>query len=433
MNSGDTAFMLIATAMVMLMTPGLALFYGGLVRSKNILTTMMHSFACLGIVSIIWVVYGYSLAFGPDVGGIIGNLDWALLNGVGLEPGRYAATIPHLLFCAFQLMFAIITPALITGAWAERMKFSAYLIFTTLWITLVYFPVCHWVWGGGWLSQLGKNFALGHGHVDFAGSSVVHMTGGVAALAGALVLGPRRGKFKADGTPNAIPGHHIPMAMVGCFILAFGWFGFNAGSTLAGGDLRIGVVAVNTMLASAAAAFTSMLYMWNRYGKPDISMIANGFLAGLVAITAPCAFVNSVAAVAIGAIAGIFLCLGVFFVERVMKIDDPVGAISVHGVNGAWGVLSVGLFADGTYGDGLNGVAGTVKGLFYGDASQFTAQLIGTATNIIFVFVIMYVFFKVLDKFVPLRVSEEMELAGLDHSEVAVNAYPEFNLNKTHR
>jgi len=223
------------------------------------------------------------------------------------------------------------------------------------------------------------------------------------------------------------------MAMVGCFILAFGWFGFNAGSTLAGGDLRIGVVAVNTMLASAAAAFTSMLYMWNRYGKPDISMIANGFLAGLVAITAPCAFVNSVAAVAIGAIAGIFLCLGVFFVERVMKIDDPVGAISVHGVNGAWGVLSVGLFADGTYGDGLNGVAGTVKGLFYGDASQFTAQLIGTATNIIFVFVIMYVFFKVLDKFVPLRVSEEMELAGLDHSEVAVNAYPEFNLNKTHR
>jgi len=255
----------------------------------------------------------------------------------------------------------------------------------------------------------------------------------VAALAGALVLGPRRGKFKADGTPNAIPGHHIPMAMVGCFILAFGWFGFNAGSTLAGGDLRIGVVAVNTMLASAAAAFTSMLYMWNRYGKPDISMIANGFLAGLVAITAPCAFVNSVAAVAIGAIAGIFLCLGVFFVERVMKIDDPVGAISVHGVNGAWGVLSVGLFADGTYGDGLNGVAGTVKGLFYGDASQFTAQLIGTATNIIFVFVIMYVFFKVLDKFVPLRVSEEMELAGLDHSEVAVNAYPEFNLNKTHR
>jgi Amt family ammonium transporter len=223
------------------------------------------------------------------------------------------------------------------------------------------------------------------------------------------------------------------MALTGCFILAFGWFGFNAGSTLAGGDLRIGVVAVNTMLASAAAAFSSMTYMWVRYGKPDISMIANGFLAGLVAITAPCAFVNSVSAVIIGATAGIILCISVFFVERVLKVDDPVGAISVHGVNGAWGVLALGLFADGTYGDNFNGITGTVKGLFYGDASQFVAQLVGTVTNILFVFIVMYAFFKILDKIIPLRVTEEMEMEGLDQTEVAVTAYPDFTLQKTHR
>ncbi len=259
------------------------------------------------------------------------------------------------------------------------------------------------------------------------------MTGGVAALAGAIVLGPRIGKFKADGTPNAIPGHHIPMAMVGCFILAFGWFGFNAGSTLAGGDLRIGVIATNTMLASASGAFFALLYMWFKYGKPDISMAANGLLAGLVAITAPCAFVNSVSAVIIGAMAGVILCISVFFVERTLKIDDPVGAISVHGVNGAWGLISLGLFADGTYGDGLNGVAGTVKGLFYGSGSQFVAEVVGVLTNFIFVFVIMYVFFKVLDKIVPLRVSEEIEREGLDQAEVAVSAYPDFSLRHTHR
>jgi Amt family ammonium transporter len=297
----------------------------------------------------------------------------------------------------------------------------------------VYPLYANWVWGGGWLSQLGSNFGLGHGMLDFAGSSVVHMTGGVAALAGAIVLGPRLGKFKADGTPNAIPGHHIPMAMVGCFILAFGWFGFNAGSTLAGGDLRIGVIATNTMLASAAGAFSSMLYMWFRYGKPDISMAANGLLAGLVAITAPCAFVNSVSAVIIGVIAGILLCISVFFVERNLKIDDPVGAVSVHGVNGAWGLLSLGLFADGTYGDGLNGVAGTVKGLFYGNASQFVAEVVGVLTNFIFVFVTMYVFFKVLDMIIPLRVPEEVEREGLDQAEVAVSAYPDFAIRHTHR
>jgi Amt family ammonium transporter len=222
------------------------------------------------------------------------------------------------------------------------------------------------------------------------------------------------------------------MALTGCFILAFGWFGFNAGSTLAGGDLRIGVVAVNTMLASAAGAFSSLLFMWWKYEKPDISMAANGFLAGLVAITAPCAFVTSVSAVIIGLIAGIILCISVFFVERTLKIDDPVGAISVHGVNGAWGLLSLGLFADGTYGDGLNGVAGTARGLFYGDVSQFGAQIAGVITNFVFVFVVMFIFFKILGLFIPMRVAKELEVEGLDQGEVSVSAYPDFTVHTDH-
>src|SRR5207342_2856284 len=268
----------------------------------------------------------------------------------------------------------------------------------------------NWVWGTGWLSALGANFGLGHGHVDFAGSSVVHMVGGVAALAGAIVLGPRIGKFNKDGSANPIPGHHIPMAIAGTFILAFGWFGFNPGSTLAGGDLRIAVVAVNTMLAGAAGAMTAMLYVWFRFGKPDPSMLANGMLAGLVAITAPCAFVNSVSAVIIGGIAGILVVVAVLFIERTLKIDDPVGAIAVHGVNGAWGVLSLGLFADGAYGDGWNGVPGTVKGLFYGAPAQFLAQCIGVLANFVWVFATFYIFFKVVDAVIGNRVAPEVEL-----------------------
>jgi Amt family ammonium transporter len=333
----------------------------------------------------------------------------------------------------FQMVFMDTAATIPTGAMAERFKFSAFVVYGFMMAGLTYPLYANWVWGAGWLSQLGANFALGHGHVDFAGSSVVHMTGGVAALAGALVLGPRIGKFNADGSPNAIPGHHIPMAITGALVLAFGWFGFNTGSSLAASDLRIGVIATNTMLASAAAGMSAMMYMWIKYGKPDLTMSANGLLAGLVAITAPCAFVNSVAAVGIGLIAGVLCCVSVFFVERKLKIDDPVGAVSVHAVNGAWGVLALGLFADGTYGDGFNGVKGTVKGLFYGDSGQFVAQLIGTVTNLIFVFVLMFVFFKVLNRFLPIRVSPEVELEGLDNSEVAVTAYPEFHLNKTHR
>jgi Amt family ammonium transporter len=316
---------------------------------------------------------------------------------------------------------------------AERWSFKSFVIYALLVGAVIYPLYANWVWGGGWLSKLGSNFGLGHGHVDFAGSSVVHLTGGVLALVGAKILGPRLGKFSKDGTPNAIPGHHIPMAVVGCFILAFGWFGFNAGSSLAGTDLRIAVVAVNTMLAGAAGSFSSMLYMWLRYGKPDISMAANGLLAGLVAITAPCAFVTAPAAVLIGLIAGLLLCGAVLFVERTLKIDDPVGAVSVHGVNGAWGVFALGLFADGTYGDALNGVEGSVTGLFYGDASQLAAQCIGILANIIYVGLIGYVVFKLLDVTIGLRVDPEQEAEGLDQYEVAVIAYPDFNIRSSSR
>src|SRR5260221_699573 len=264
--------------------------------------------------------------------------------------------------------------------------------------------------------------------VDFAGSSVVHLVGGVAAAAGALALGPRIGKYGKDGSVNALPGHNIPMAIIGTFILAFGWFGFNPGSTLAGTDLRISVIAVNTMLASASGAFFAMLYMWMKFKKPDPGMIANGMLAGLVAITAPCAFVNAMSAVIIGAVAGILVVVAVFFIDQKLKIDDPVGAISVHGVNGPWGILSLGLFADGSYGDGWNGVAGPVKGWFYGDSSQFFAELIGGLVCIVFVFVAMYLFFKVCAKTIGLRVTAEEETAGLDIPEMGVNGYEDRDI-----
>ncbi len=440
---------LICGFLVMFMQAGFAMAETGFTQAKNAGHTMAMNFMIYAIGMLGYWVIGFALQMGG-----VGNVA-ALSGGTGLLDGEFViklfgkdfglwgtkgfflsgVTYDTAIFALFlfQMVFMDTTATIPTGAMAERWTFKSFVVYGFFISAIVYPLYANWVWGGGWLSQLGKMFGLGHGHLDFAGSSVVHMTGGVAALAGAIVLGPRLGKFKADGTPNAIPGHHIPMAVVGCFILAFGWFGFNTGSTLAGGDMRIGVIATNTMLAGAAAAFSSMLYMWFRYGKPDISMSANGLLAGLVAITAPCAFVNSVSAVIIGLVAGVLVCISVFFVERRLKVDDPVGAVSVHGVNGAWGVLALGLFADGSYGDGLNGIAGTVKGLFYGGGSQFAAQVVGTLTNIIFVFIIMYVFFKVLDKITPLRVPAELEQEGLDQAEVAVSAYPDFSLRKTHR
>ncbi len=440
---------LICGFLVMFMQAGFAMAETGFTRAKNAGHTMAMNMMIYGIGMLGYWICGYALQMGG-----VGNVA-SLSGGTGLLDGEFViklfgkdfglfgtkgfflsgATYDTSIFALFlfQVVFMDTTATIPTGAMAERWTFKNFVIYGFFISMFVYPLYANWCWGGGWLSQLGKNFGLGHGTLDFAGSSVVHMTGGVAALVGAWILGPRYGKYKANGKPNAIPGHHIPMAVVGCFVLAFGWFGFNAGSTLAGGDLRIGVIATNTMLASASGAFFAMLYMWMLYGKPDISMAANGLLAGLVAITAPCAYVNSVSAVIIGAIAGVLLCISVFFVERKLKVDDPVGAVSVHGVNGAWGLLALGLFADGTYGDGINNVTGTVKGLFYGDSSQFIAQIAGVITNFVFVATAMYVFFKALNLIVPMRVDQEMEIEGLDQGEVAVTAYPDFSLHKTHR
>ena len=439
---------LVAGFLVMFMQAGFALAETGLTRAKNAAHTMMMNMMvyALGMTGY-WI-----LGFGLQMGGV-GALS-ALSGGtanlanefsitlLGKEFGLFGTTGFFLsgvsydaavftLFL-FQMVFMDTAATIPTGAMAERWKFSSFVVFA-FFISMITYPLyANWVWGGGWLSTLGKNFGLGHGHVDFAGSSVVHMVGGVTALAGAWVLGPRLGKYNRDGSPNALPAHNIPMALTGAFILAFGWFGFNAGSTLAGTDLRIGVVATNTMLASASGAIAAMFYMWARYGKPDPSMAMNGLLAGLVAITAPCAFVTSVSAFIIGAVAGVIVCVSVFFVERTLRVDDPVGAVSVHGTCGAWGVVSLGLFADGTYGDGFNGVAGTVRGLFYGDTSQFVAQVVGTVTNVIFVFAASWAFFKVYDMVMGMRVAPEVEIEGLDIPEMGALAYPDFSLVPSH-
>jgi ammonium transporter, Amt family len=444
----NTIWTLICGFLVMFMQAGFAMAETGFTRAKNAGHTMAMNFMVYGLGMLGFWVCGFALQMGgagPFAtlgGGGVLNAEFTIelfgkefglfgTKGFFLSGGTYDVAVFTMFL--FQMVFMDTTATIPTGSMAERWSFKSFVIYALLVGAVIYPLYANWVWGGGWLSKLGSNFGLGHGHVDFAGSSVVHLTGGVLALVGAKILGPRLGKFSKDGTPNAIPGHHIPMAVVGCFILAFGWFGFNAGSSLAGTDLRIGVIAVNTMLAGAAGSFSSMLYMWLRYGKPDISMAANGLLAGLVAITAPCAFVTAPAAVLIGLIAGLLLCGAVLFVERTLKIDDPVGAVSVHGVNGAWGVFALGLFADGTYGDALNGVEGCVTGLFYGNASQLAAQCIGILANIGYVGLIGYVVFKLMDVTIGLRVDPEQEAEGLDQYEVAVIAYPDFNIRSSSR
>jgi ammonium transporter, Amt family len=431
---------LIAGFLVMFMQAGFAMVETGFTRAKNVAHTMMMNFMVYTIGMTGYWIMGYALQMGgvgalSTLGGtglldheftisLLGK-DFGLFGMKGFFLAGSSYDVGVFTMFLFQMVFMDTAATIPTGAMAERWKFSSFVVFA-FFLSMISYPLfANWVWGGGWLSQLGKNFGLGHGHVDFAGSSVVHMVGGVTALAGAMVLGPRLGKFNKDGTANPIPGHNLAMGLVGCFILAFGWFGFNAGSSLAGTDLRISVIAVNTMLASAAGAIVAMFYMWARFGKPDPSMSANGFLAGLVAITAPCAFVSSFWAFVIGGVAGFVLCWAVFFVENTLKVDDPVGAIAVHGFNGAWGVLSLGLFADGTYGDGLNGVEGTVRGLLYGGGSQFLAQIIGTATCVVFIFGISWSFFKVMDAVMGMRVSPEVEMEGLDVPEMGVHGYPE--------
>ena len=426
--------------LVMFMQAGFALAETGFTRAKNVAHTMMMNFMVYAIGMTGYWIMGFALHMGglgamSTLGGTgvldseftisLFGKDFGLfgMKGFFLAGSTYDVAVFALFL--FQMVFMDTAATIPTGAMAERWKFSSFVVYG-FFISMISYPLfANWVWGGGWLSQLGKNFGLGHGHVDFAGSSVVHMVGGVTALAGAMVLGPRIGKYNKDGSPNPIPGHNLPMAALGCFILAFGWFGFNPGSTLAASDLRIAIVAVNTLLASGSGAIFAMLYMWMKYGKPDPSMMINGMLAGLVAITAPCAFVSSFWAFVIGAVAGLVVCWSVFFVERSLKVDDPVGAISVHGTCGAWGVLSLGLFSDGTYGDGFNGVEGTVRGLFYGGASQLVAQIIGTITCFAFIFAISWVFFKVYDVLFGMRVSPEIELEGLDVPEMGGHGYPE--------
>lgn len=430
---------LICGFLVMFMQAGFAMVETGFTQKKNVAHTMGMNFLVYALGMFGFWVCGFAFMFG-------GALNAATLGGApGVVPHEYTVTLFGHTFgligsvgfflnskvydvgvftlFLFQMVFMDTTATIPTGSMAERWSFKSFLIFG-LFISMFVYPIYgNWVWGGGWLSQLGANFGLGHGMVDFAGSSVVHLVGGMAALAGAIIIGPRIGKFNADGTANTIPGHNIPMALAGTFILALGWFGFNPGSTLAGGDFRISIVAVNTMMAGTAGTLSALVILYMQKKKPDPGMLANGLLAGLVAITAPCAFVNSISSVIIGAVAGGLVVLTIHLMDNVFKIDDPVGAFAVHGANGAWGVLSLGLFADGSYGDGWNGVAGPVKGLFYGDASQFGAQVIGTLTCIVYTFVVMYIFFKISNKITPIRVKAEDEVAGLDVPEMGVLGY----------
>jgi Amt family ammonium transporter len=398
MNTGDTAFILFSSALVMLMTPGLALFYGGMARNKNVLGTLMQSFIMLGIITVEWVLWGYSMAFGPDLGGIVGKLDWLGLKGVGMEPSAtYGSTIPHLAFMVFQCMFAIITPALITGAFAERMKFSAFVIFALLWATLVYNPLAHWVWGaGGWIAQRGA--------LDFAGGTVVHISSGISALAAALIIGRRRGY----GTAAFIP-HNLPMTVTGAGLLWFGWFGFNAGSALACNGLAANAFVV-THVASATAALSWITIEWMHRGRPTTLGAASGAVAGLVAITPGSGFVGPVAALIIGALVSV-ICYGGIMLKSRLGYDDSLDVVGIHGLGGTWGALATGLFASKLINP--NGA----NGLFFGNPGQLWTQFLAVAVTWVFAFVMTSIILKVVDMIVGLRVTDEDEERGLDISQ----------------
>jgi ammonium transporter, Amt family len=440
---------LITGFLVMFMQAGFAIVETGLCRAKNANHTMMMNFMVYGVGMLAYWLIGFAIQMGgvgavANLGGTAPlNAEWSTMlfgksfgwfgqHGIFLTQGGTYDVAVMVVFL-FQMVFMDTALTIVTGSAAERWKYAAFLVSSFFLGAFIYPIYANWAWGGGWLGTLGSNFGLGHGYADFAGSGVVHAVGGLTALALAIIVGPRLGKYTRAGKANALVGHDIVIVMTGCFILAFGWFGFNPGSTLGAsgnGNLRIGSIAVNTMLAGMAGSFGAMLYMWMRYGKPDASMSGNGLLAGLVAITAPSGFVNTVGAVIIGLIGGVLVCLSVEFVDRVLKIDDPVGAISVHGTNGLWGVISVGLFADGksNYGGSWGSVPGSVTGLFYGDASQLVAQLVGVATLIGFVFTVSFVVNLVIDAVIGQRVGAKAELAGLDIPEMGQLGYPEFEL-----
>ena len=435
--------------LVLFMQAGFALLTCGLVRRKNAAHLMMLNFAAYVFAFLAYYAVGYAFQFGAvainaaptNLGGtptlnhfLIGSGQWGFLGGRGFflsGPGYDAGSN---VLTLFEVVFMETAGYIIVGAICERITFWAFLL-CELFIAAILYPVfgC-WVWGGGWMSQLGATMHLGHGYVDFAGSTVVHAVGGFCAMALAVILGPRLGKYGPDGKPRPFPAHNIVFVVTGTFILLFGWMGFNPGSTLGATDLRIAVIAVNTNLAAVAGAATAMLFWYFAFGKPDISMACNGMLAGLVAITAPCAFVGPNAAVIIGIIAGVLVCVGVLFNERVLKVDDPCGAISVHGYCGWFGAVAVGIFADGAYGSGWNGVGATtylgkagqgVTGLLHGDISQFLTQLGGATLCAVYAFGATYVVFKVVNAVRSMRVSEEVELEGLDVPEFGMLAYPE--------
>ncbi|MDD5679808.1 MAG: ammonium transporter [Candidatus Omnitrophica bacterium] len=405
-NSGDTAWILMSTALVMLMTiPGLALFYGGLVRRKNVLATMMQSFFVLCLISIQWILWGYSLSFGPDIGHFIGSLKWFGLKGVGMSPNAdYAATIPHLLFMTYQMMFAVITPALITGAFAERMKFSTYIIFTLLWATLVYDPVCHWVWGaGGWLRNKGA--------LDFAGGTVVHISSGISALVCALMIGKRKGYGR-----EPMPPHNLPLTIIGAALLWFGWFGFNAGSALGANELAVSAfIATNT--AAASAALTWMLIEKMIIGRPTLLGGATGAVAGLVAVTPAAGFVSPLSAMSIGLIVGAVCYIAVAVIKLKFGYDDSLDAFGVHGVGGTVGALATGLFAQK-----IINAAGN-NGLLFGNPAQFAVQSIGVIATIAYSVTVTFILLKVLDAIMGLRVSDEEEVIGLDITQHEESAY----------
>jgi Amt family ammonium transporter len=403
-DTGDTTWMLISSALVMLMTPGLALFYGGMVRSKNVLGTIMQSFIALGVITIQWVLYGYSLAFGPDIGHVIGSLKWVGLSGVGLDPfPDYAATVPHQAFMIFQMMFAVITPALITGAFAERFKFKTYLVFLILWATFVYDPLAHWVWGtGGWIKNLGA--------LDFAGGLVVHISSGIAALAAALVVGKRKGYGD-----EPMPPHNLTLTLLGAALLWFGWFGFNGGSAVASGSLATSAF-VATHISTAAAALSWMIAEWVYRGNPTVLGAASGAVAGLVAITPASGFVGPVSAIIIGAGAGV-ACYFAINLKTKLGYDDSLDVVGVHGVGGTWGALATGLFASKAINSAGN------DGLFFGNSSLIGIQALSVVSAWVYSFVVTLIILKVLDWTMGLRVNEENEITGLDLSQHGESGY----------
>jgi ammonium transporter, Amt family len=403
-DSGDTAFILISAALVMLMTPGLALFYGGMVRGKNVLGTLMQSFVAIALISVQWILFGYSLAFGPDIGGIIGGLDWFGLNGVGAEPNAdYAPTIPHLAFMIYQAMFAVITPALISGAVAERMKFSAFMLFMLLWSTLVYDPIAHWMWGtGGWLKELGA--------LDFAGGAVVHISSGISALAAALVIGKRIG-FPHE----AVYPHNLPMTVLGAGLLWFGWFGFNSGSALASGALSAWAF-VATHASAVAATLIWVVIEWLHRGKPTMFGAATGAIAGLATVTPASGFISPLSALIIGLAAGSVCYFALSFKTR-LGYDDSLDAFGVHGVGGVIGTLAVGLFAQT-----LINPAGA-DGLFFGSAKLLGAQVLAVAVTVAYSFVATFVLLKVVSLICGLRIEDEDERKGLDISQHGERGY----------